>query len=98
MENNFAIYSGSTIDSVPIKFYLKNQNYKYLIGYAKNIKEANKLFEKNEGKDRWVQLVCLNTFDIIKSTASYNINKYISEDYSSDDEYFENRRYINENK
>jgi hypothetical protein len=91
----FAIYSGSTIDSTPTKFYWKNQKYKNFIGYAKNIKEANKLFEKTEGNNRWVQLVCLTTFNIIKSAASYDINKPIFKDcYSSDDEYYENRRYI----
>jgi hypothetical protein len=89
MSNKFAIYSGSTIDSVPTKFYLKNQKYKYLIGYATNIKEANKLFEKTEGNDRWVQLVCLTTFNIIKSASSYDINKPILKDYYSSDDEFE---------
>lgn len=87
MTNKFAIYSGSTTDSAPTKFYLKNQKYKNLIGYAKNIKEANKLFEKVTGHDKWVQLVCLTTFDIIKSCASYDINKTINTGYHSDEYY-----------
>jgi hypothetical protein len=87
MSNKFAIYSGSTTNSYPIKFYYKNQKYKYFIGYAKDINEANKLFKKNEGDDKWVQLVCLTTFDIIKSSASYDINKPIDTGYYSDDYY-----------
>jgi hypothetical protein len=88
MTNKFAIYSGSTDDSSPTKFYLKNQKYKYFIGYAKNIKEANRVFETLTGDDKWVQIVCLTTFDIIKSCASYDIDKTIKTEYHSD-EYYE---------
>ena len=87
MSNKFAIYSGSTIDSIPPIFYWKNQKYKNFYGYAKNIKEANKLFEKNEGDDKWVQLVCLNTFTIIKSYKSYDINQHVNTGYHMDEYY-----------
>jgi len=96
MTNLFAIYSGSTNNSVPNKFYLKGQQYKNFICYAKNIKEANKLFEEALEDENWVQLVCLTTFDIIKSQSSFNINKPIYEGYySSDDEYDKRKKYYN---
>lgn len=94
MTDKFAIYSGSTVDSVPPKFYWKNQKYKNLVGYAKNIKEANKIFEKNEGDCKWVQLLCLTTFNIIKSCSSYDINKPIFKDYYSSDDEYDKRQYI----
>jgi hypothetical protein len=87
MANKFVIYSGSTINLVPTNFYLKNQKYKNLFGYAKNIKEANELFEKAIGDEKWVHLVCLNTFDIIKSYSSYDINKNLNCGYDSDEYY-----------
>jgi len=87
MTNKFAIYSGSINDSAPTKFYLKNQKYKNFIGYAKNIKEATKLFEKSTGDDKWVQLLCLTTFDILKSSASYDKNININTGYHSDEYY-----------
>ena len=59
MTNKFAIYSGSTIDSAPPKFYWKNQKYKNLVGYAKTIDEANKIFNNStKKKSTWVQLLC----------------------------------------
>ena len=97
MSNKFAIYSGSTTDSIPHKFYWKNQEYKHFICYAKNLEEANKIFEKNTGPEKWVQLVCLTTFNIIKSEISVDINKPIFKDYySSDDEdyEYEKRKYV----
>lgn len=87
MSNKFAIYSGSTNNSVPPKFYWKNQKYKNLFGYAKNIEKANELFEKATGPEKWVQLVCLTTFVITKSYLTFNIDKPIFEGYIIDDEY-----------
>jgi hypothetical protein len=100
MTDKFAIYSGSMLDSSPPKFYWKNQKYKNLIGYAKNLKEAKKIFNKvNLEENKWSQIVCLTTFDIIESQMSIDANKNVFKDcYSSDDEYYENRRYINQNK
>ena len=49
MSNKFAIYSGSTTDSIPHKFYWKNQEYKHFICYAKNLEEANKIFLTIDG-------------------------------------------------
>ena len=88
MSNNFAIYSGSTIDSVPTKFYWKNQKYKNLFGYAKTLEEANKIYNRIALTDDsvWVQLVCLTTFDIIKQQISIDINKPLFEGYYSDEE------------
>jgi hypothetical protein len=87
MTNKFAIYSGSTVNSVPPKFYWKNQKYKNLIGYAKTIEEANNKYNLATSKDDsiWVQLVCLTTFNIIKSQISIDINKQLFEGYCSDD-------------
>ena len=95
MTNLFAVYSGSTNNSVPNKFYLKGQKYKYFIGYAKTLKEAKKIFEKeNLGESKWVQIVCLTTFNIIESQISININKPLYEGYySSDDEYDKRKNY-----
>ena len=96
MTNKFAIYSGSTVNSVPPKFYWKNQKYKNLIGYAKTIEEANKKYNFATSKDDsiWVQLVCLTTFNIIESQISININKPLYEGYySSDDEYDKRKNY-----
>jgi hypothetical protein len=87
MTNQFVIYSGSTINLVPTKFYLKNQKYKNLFGYAKNIKEANELFEKAIGDEKWAHLVCLTTFNIIKSYSSYDVNKNLNSGYHSDEYY-----------
>ena len=97
MSNLFAIYSGSTNDSVPNKFYLKGQKYKYFIGYAKTLKEAKKMFEKeNLGESKWAQIVCLTTFNIIESQISIDINKPLYEGYySSDDEYDKRKKYYN---
>jgi hypothetical protein len=79
MTNKFAIYSGSTIDSVPPKFYWKNQKYKNLVGYAKTIEEANKIFNISIiGDSKWSQLLCLTTFNIIKQSLSFNIHKRAS--------------------
>ena len=94
MSNKFAIYSGSTNKSIPTKFYWKNQNYKHLISYAKNIDEATKIFEKNIDDENWVQLVCLTTFNIIRSQTSININKPLFEGYYSSDDEYEKRQYI----
>lgn len=89
MSNKFAIYSGSTLDSVPPKFYWKNQKYKNLVGYAKTIKDANKQYNLIALKDNsvWVQIVCLTTFDIIKQQVSIDINKQLFEGYYSDEDY-----------
>jgi 16S rRNA G527 N7-methylase RsmG len=88
MPNKFAVYSGSTLNSVPPKFYWKNQKYKNLFRYAKTIEEANKHFNllalKNDSI--WVQLVCLTTFDIIKQQRSFDINKPLFEGYYSDED------------
>lgn len=88
MSNKFAIYSGSTLDSVPPKFYWKNQKYKNLVGYAKTIKDANKQYNLIALKDNsvWVQIVCLTTFDIIKQQVSIDINKPLFEGYYSDED------------
>lgn len=97
MTDKFAIYSGSIIDSIPPKFYWKNQKYKNLVGYAKTLKEAKKIFEKsNLGENKWTQIVCLTTFNIIDSQIAIDINKPIFKDYySSDDEYeYEKRQFI----
>jgi hypothetical protein len=97
MTDKFAIYSGSTIDSYPPKFYWKNQKYKNLVGYAKKLKEAKKMFEKATlGENKWAQIVCLTTFDIIESQIAFDINKNLyKEYYSSDDEFeYEKRQYI----
>ena len=56
---------------------------------TKNINEANKLFEKAIGDENWVQLVCLTTFNIIKTYSSFNINKPVFKDYYSSDEEYE---------
>jgi hypothetical protein len=88
MTNKFAIYSGSTIDSVPPKFYWKNQKYKNLVGYAKTIEEANKQYNKTALKNSiWVQLLCLTTFTIIKQQISIDINKPLFEGYYSDEDF-----------
>jgi hypothetical protein len=87
MTNKFAIYSGSTIDSVPPKFYWKDQKYKNLFGYAKTHEEANKMFNLiSLEKSKWIQLVCLTTFNIIKEELSFDINKPLFEEYYSDDD------------
>ena len=87
MTNKFAIYSGSTIDSAPPKFYWKNQKYKNLVGYAKTIDEANKIFDNStKKKSIWVQLLCLTTFNITKESLAFNINKPLFEGYYSDDD------------
>jgi hypothetical protein len=87
MTNKFAIYSGSTIDSVPPKFYWKNQNYKNLFGYAKTLEEADKIFNLSTiGDSKWGQLLCLTTFNIIKESLSFNIHKPLFEGYYSDED------------
>jgi hypothetical protein len=87
MTNNFAIYSGSTINSIPLKFYWKNQKYKNLIGYTKTLEEANKIFKLiTLQESRWAQLVCLTTFNIIKEELSFDISKPLFEGYYSDDD------------
>jgi hypothetical protein len=87
MSNKFAIYSGSTLNSVPAKFYWKNQKYKNLVGYAKTIEEANKQYNKIASNDSvWVQILCLTTFTIIKQQISIDINKPLFEGYYSDDD------------
>ena len=87
MSNKFAIYSGSTLNSVPHKFYWKNQQYKNLFTYSKTIEDANKKFDLLALKDCiWVQLVCLTTFTIIKQQSSFDINKQLFEGYYSDDD------------
>ena len=75
-------------------FYLKNQKYKYFCNYAKNIKEANEIFEKTKGDDIWIQLVCLTTYNIIRTEISININKPLFEDYYSSDDENEKRQYV----
>ena len=89
MSNKFAIYSGSTLNSVPPKFYWKNQKYKNLVGYAKTLEDANKKYNLIALKDNsmWVQIVCLTTFNIIKQQISIDINKPLFEGYYSDDDY-----------
>ena len=89
MSNKFAIYSGSTLDSVPPKFYWKNQKYKNLVGYSKTIQDANEKYNLIALKDNsiWVQIVCLTTFDIIKQQISIDINKPLFEGYYSDEDY-----------
>ena len=88
MSNKFAIYSGSTLNSTPHKFYWRNQNYKNLFTYSKTIEEANKKFDLLTLKECiWVQLVCLTTFTIIKQQSSFDINKPLFEGYYSDDYY-----------
>jgi 16S rRNA G527 N7-methylase RsmG len=89
MSNKFAIYSGSTLNSVPPKFYWKNQKYKNLVGYAKTLEDANKKYNLIALKDNsmWVQIICLTTFNIIKQQISIDINKPLFEGYYSDDDY-----------
>jgi len=89
MTNKFAIYAGSTLNSVPPKFYWKNQKYKNLFGYAKTLEEANKKYNIIASKEDsiWVQLVCLTTFDIIKQQLSIDINKPLFEGYFTDEDY-----------
>lgn len=87
MTDKFAIYSGKTINSIPPKFYWEKQKYKNLIGYAKKIEEANKIFNLLTLEDStWVQLVCLTTYKIIKEHLSFEINKPLFEGYYSDDD------------
>jgi hypothetical protein len=88
MTNKFAIYSASTVNSVPPKFYWKNQKYKNLIGYTKTLEEATNQYNIVALKDDsiWVQLVCLTTFNIIRSQISIDINKQLFDGYYSDDD------------
>ena len=87
MTNKFAIYSGSTLDSIPPKFYWENQKYKNLVGYAKTLEEANKKFNIITSHESvWVQIVCLTTFNIIKQQLSFDINKPLFEGYYSDED------------
>jgi 16S rRNA G527 N7-methylase RsmG len=89
MTNKFAIYSGSTLNSVPPKFYWKNQKYKNLVGYSKTLEDANKKYNLLASKNDsiWVQLVCLSTFNIIKQQKSFDITKSLFEGYCSDEDY-----------
>jgi hypothetical protein len=87
MTDKFAVYSGSTVNSVPPKFYWKNQKYKNLVGYAKTLQEADKMFNLSIiGDSKWGQLVCLTTFNIIKQQLSFDINKPLFEGYYSDED------------
>ena len=88
MSHNFIIFSGSTLNSVPSKFYLKHQKYKNIYAYAENLKEAKQKFkEANLGECRWAQIVCLKTYNIIESVFSFKIGEPLYEGYySSDDE------------
>jgi hypothetical protein len=60
MTNKFAVYSGSTINSTPTKFYWKNQKYKNLIISTKTLEEANQKFNIIALQNSvWVQVLCL---------------------------------------
>ena len=87
MTNKFAIYSGSTINSVPPKFYWKNQKYKNLFGYAKTLEEADKMFnlislEKSKTlvKDMQVWLDEQGLLDTKDTTCGNRGKKKIDED------------------
>ena len=98
MTDKYAIYSGSTNNSAPAKFYWKGQKYKNLFCYAKNLTEAKNKFKKAMELEecRWAQLLCLTTFNIIQTEISIDVNKpCYKEYYDSDDEYeYEKRQYI----
>jgi hypothetical protein len=88
MSHNYVIFSGSTLNSVPSKFYLKNQEYKNIYAYAKTLNEAKEKFKEATLEEcKWAQIVCLKTFNIIESELSFKIDEPLYEGYySSDDE------------
>ena len=87
MANKFAIYAGFTnVIIPPIRYY--NISDTNLVKYTKTIKEAEEIFEtQTAGINKWVQLVCLTSLNIIKSSKSYDISQSVDTGYHSDEYY-----------
>lgn len=86
----YIIFSGSTLNSVPPKQYYKYDKYNNVVGYANNLKEARQICDHlPDVTNRWTQIVCLQTMNIIESCMSFDINKPLYKGYCSDDDEFE---------
>ena len=85
----FAIYSGTTTNSKPLQIYFSsNKKSKHLFSYAKTFEDAILLFKKaDEILYQWIDLVCLTTLIVIKSSRTYDITKNIDTGYHSDEYY-----------
>lgn len=91
--NQFAIYSGSTTDSIAPKKHFDCELIENLFCRTKTYEEANEKFEEItlENKPIWVQIVCLNTYNIIKSYKCFDIHLPLIQtwyDDDDDDEYY----------
>ena len=86
----FAIFSGSTTDSFAPTKYFPWELIKNLLCYTNTYEEANKKFDEItlENKPIWIQIVCLNTCNIIKSYKCFDIRLPLVQRLYDDDDYY----------
>jgi hypothetical protein len=86
--NKYAIYSGSTTDSISPTKYFHTELIENLLCYTKTYEEANEKFEEItlENKPIWIQIVCLNTYNIIKSYKCFDIHLPLIQRFIDDDD------------
>jgi hypothetical protein len=92
----FAIYSGSTSDSIAPKKYFPWETIENLFCFTETYEEATEKFEEItlENKPIWIQIVCLNTYNIIKSYKCFDIHLPLIQTWYDDeadyDDYYSN--------
>lgn len=103
--NQFAIFSGSTVDSFAPTKYFPCELIKNLLCCTNTYEEANKKFDEItlENKPIWIQIVCLNTYNIIKSYKCFDIHlplvqTWYDEEDDNDNDYDYYNDYCNEDE
>ena len=81
----YAIFSGKSMNK-PMPSFGSLKFSKYLITTTSDLKEANHIFDDvfKERRSLWLQLVCLNSNEVIRSCISYDISKPVFHDYLDD--------------
>jgi len=84
MTYKFAVFSGIT-NKLLACHEMTSIN---LVDYTETYKEADDLFEKSDTESvKWIQILCLTTFIILKSSMKYEIAQSIDTGYHSDEYY-----------
>jgi hypothetical protein len=99
--NQFAIFLGSTVDSFAPTKYFPCELIKNLLCCTNTYEEANKKFDEItlENKPIWIQIVCLNTCNIIKSYKCFDIRlPLVQKFYDDDDDYYSDNNDFHSDK